>query len=151
MTCWSRKWRPTEAQRAIFAALALAAFNQTARYDAAIGAYLEQQTSMVREAGLFPPVLIARFLRERKLRYGENPHQHAAFYVDPAASGPNLCTASVLHGKELSYNNMLDLDSALRLIRLFAEPAACILKHNNPCGAAVAADLATAFERAYER
>ena len=73
-----------------------------------------------------------------------------AFYVDPGARGPNLCTASVLHGKELSYNNMLDLDSALRLIRLFAEPAACILKHNNPCGAALAADLATAFERAYE-
>ncbi len=130
--------------------LALAAFNQTARYDTAIAAYLEQETCMVRDAGLFPPVLFARFLRENRLRYGENPHQRAAFYVDPGARGPNLCTASVLHGKELSYNNMLDLDSALRLIRLFAEPAACILKHNNPCGAALAADLATAFERAYE-
>jgi len=131
-------------------ALALAAFNQTARYDTAIAAYLEQETCMVRDAGLFPPVLFARFVRESRLRYGENPHQRAAFYVDPGARGPNLCTASVLHGKELSYNNMLDLDSALRLIRLFAEPAACILKHNNPCGAALAADLATAFERAYE-
>ncbi len=93
---------------------------------------------------------MAAFLREKTLRYGENPHQQAAFYVEPGATGPNLCTASVLHGKELSYNNMLDLDSALRLIRLFAEPAACILKHNNPCGAAIAADLAPAFELAYE-
>ncbi len=79
-------------------ALALAAFNQTARYDAAIGAYLEQETSTVREAGLFPPVLVARFLRKSTLRYGENPHQRAAYYVDPGARGPNLCTASVLHG-----------------------------------------------------
>ena len=76
--------------------------------------------------------------------------RQAAFYVDPHARGPNLATAEVLHGKELSYNNLLDLDSALRLIRMFAEPAACILKHNNPCGAAIAGDLATAFDRAYE-
>ena len=65
-------------------------------------------------------------------------------------AGPNLATAKLRHGKELSYNNLLDLDSALRLVRQFAEPAACILKHNNPCGAAVAADPASAFERAYE-
>jgi phosphoribosylaminoimidazolecarboxamide formyltransferase/IMP cyclohydrolase len=70
--------------------------------------------------------------------------------VEPNPGGPNLATATVRHGKELSYNNLLDLDSALRLIRQFAEPAACILKHNNPCGAATAKDPATAFERAYE-
>ncbi len=131
-------------------ALALAAFNLTARYDAAISAYLEREMCSGPGAGPFPPVLFGRFLRESTLRYGENPHQSAAFYIDPRARGPNLATAAVLHGKELSYNNMLDLDSALRLIRLFAEPAACILKHNNPCGAAVAVDLATAFERAHE-
>ena len=84
------------------------------------------------------------------MRYGENPHQQAAFYVEPAAAGTNLATANLRHGKELSYNNLLDLDSALRLVRQFAEPAACILKHNNPCGAAIAADTAGAFERAYE-
>jgi phosphoribosylaminoimidazolecarboxamide formyltransferase/IMP cyclohydrolase len=67
-----------------------------------------------------------------------------------SGTAPNLTTAKIRHGKELSYNNLLDLDSALRLIRLFAEPAACILKHNNPCGASIAEDLATAFERAYE-
>ena len=84
------------------------------------------------------------------LRYGENPHQAAAFYVEPNPGGPNLATATIRHGKELSYNNLLDLDSALRLIRQFDGPAACILKHNNPCGAAMADDLAAAFERAYE-
>jgi phosphoribosylaminoimidazolecarboxamide formyltransferase/IMP cyclohydrolase len=132
--------------------LALAAFNLTAGYDAAIGAYLEHEARSDREAGPFPPVLVGRFRRESGLRYGENPHQGAAFYVeiDPRSRGPNLTTAAVLHGKELSYNNLLDLDSALRLIRMFQEPAACILKHNNPCGAAFAGDLAGAFERAYE-
>jgi phosphoribosylaminoimidazolecarboxamide formyltransferase / IMP cyclohydrolase len=84
------------------------------------------------------------------LRYGENPHQKAAFYVEPGGRGPNLATARMRHGKELSYNNLLDLDSALRLVRQFQEPAACILKHNNPCGAATAAEPAKAFERAYE-
>jgi phosphoribosylaminoimidazolecarboxamide formyltransferase/IMP cyclohydrolase len=130
--------------------LALEAFKQTARYDAAIGAYLGRQFGAHRESTPFPPVLTSRFVHERGLRYGENPHQSAALYVEPAAKGPNLCTAKVLHGKELSYNNMLDLDSALRLIRLFDEPAACILKHNNPCGAAVADDLSDAFELAYQ-
>ena len=98
----------------------------------------------------FRKTLNLDFTLRSPLRYGENPHQRAAFYVEPAPGGPNLATATVRHGKELSYNNLLDLDSALRLIRQFAEPAACILKHNNPCGAATAEDAATAFERAYE-
>jgi phosphoribosylaminoimidazolecarboxamide formyltransferase/IMP cyclohydrolase len=84
------------------------------------------------------------------LRYGENPHQGAAFYVEASTRGPNLATARQIHGKDLSYNNLLDLDSALRLIRHFDEPAATILKHNNPCGAAVAGTLAEALELAYE-
>jgi phosphoribosylaminoimidazolecarboxamide formyltransferase/IMP cyclohydrolase len=137
--------------RAVFRqSLALAAFNATARYDSAIGAYLEGVTPDAPAAGPFPPVLILRSTREHSLRYGENPHQRAAFYVDPGRPGPSLATARTLHGKELSYNNLLDLDSALRLVRNFAEPAACILKHNNPCGAAVARSLAEAFELAYE-
>ena len=84
------------------------------------------------------------------LRYGENPHQHAAFYVEPAAPPACVASAEVLHGKELSYNNLLDLDSALNLVREFAEPAAVVIKHNNPCGAAVAATLVEAFRKAYE-
>jgi phosphoribosylaminoimidazolecarboxamide formyltransferase/IMP cyclohydrolase len=131
--------------------LALAAFRATARYDRAIAEYLagvvigdDQGTPR------FPDRLELAFTLRQPLRYGENPHQSAAFYVEPEPRGPNLATAVLLHGKELSYNNLLDLDSALRLVRQLGDRAACILKHNNPCGAAVAEDVATAFERAYE-
>jgi phosphoribosylaminoimidazolecarboxamide formyltransferase / IMP cyclohydrolase len=132
-------------------ALALAAFTLTGRYDRAIAQYLGQVLGQAgSESDAFPPEFAPRFERRSVLRYGENPHQRAAFYVEPDTGGPNLATARVLHGKELSYNNLLDLDSALRLIRSFAEPAATILKHNNPCGAAIAETLAEAFELAYE-
>jgi phosphoribosylaminoimidazolecarboxamide formyltransferase / IMP cyclohydrolase len=131
--------------------LALAAYQRTADYDRVVADYLAPHFGGERQSeGPFPEVLDLRFTLRSPLRYGENPHQRAAFYVESATGGPNLATAAVRHGKELSYNNLLDLDSALRLIRHFAEPAACILKHNNPCGAAVAGDAATAFERAYE-
>ena len=131
--------------------LALAAFDATSRYDAAISAYLEASLASEGEPKPFPPLFLPRFRQLQELRYGENPHQRAAFYADiPASVEPDLANSKVLHGKELSYNNLLDLDSALRLIRLFDEPFACILKHNNPCGAAVAQEPATAFELAYE-
>jgi phosphoribosylaminoimidazolecarboxamide formyltransferase/IMP cyclohydrolase len=131
--------------------LAKAAFIRTGSYDRAISNYFARvATAETNVSTELPPVVNMCFPLVQTLRYGENPHQHAAFYRDPEAQGRNLATAAVLHGKELSYNNLLDLDSALRLIRMFDEPAACILKHNNPCGAAVAADLATAFDRAYE-
>ena len=84
------------------------------------------------------------------LRYGENPHQPAAFYVEPGVHHACVSTAEVLHGKELSYNNILDLDSALNLVREFREPAAVVIKHNNPCGAAIGATLEEAFRKAYE-
>ena len=129
--------------------LARAVFEQSTRYDRAIADYLAKA-----EAGdpseAFPATFSPGFERRAVLRYGENPHQQAAFYVEAGSKGPNLATATTLHGKELSYNNLLDLDSALRLIRLFDGPAATILKHNNPCGAAEAGSLAEAFELAYE-
>ena len=137
--------------------LALAVFEQTARYDRAIADYLGQ--TIPKEAGQpadaatsspFAERLELRFERRVVLRYGENPHQRAAFFTDPGATGVSLATVEILHGKELSYNNLLDLDSALRLIRLFEGPAATILKHNNPCGAAETDNLAEAFELAYE-
>src|SRR5207302_1007632 len=90
----------------------------------------------------------------RPLRYGENPHQEAVFYFDSGSDAqddhPCVTNAQQLHGKELSYNNILDLDSALNLAREFTEPAAVAVKHNNPCGAAVAATLADAFRLAWE-
>ena len=132
--------------------LALAAFRATGLYDQAIADYLDRVDGLAcpRMRTHFPNGSTCASRLRQPLRYGENPHQKAAFYVEPAAAGTNLATAKLRHGKELSYNNLLDLDSALRLVRQFAEPAACILKHNNPCGAAVAADPASAFERAYE-
>lgn len=130
--------------------LAAAVFDRTARYDRMIADYLARVTAGEAAPAVFPQQFSPRFELRAVLRYGENPHQRAAFYVEPGTRGPNLATAQVRHGKELSYNNLLDLDSALRLIRGFREPAATILKHNNPCGAAVAGSLDEAFELAYE-
>lgn len=131
--------------------LAGAAFEMTARYDRAIADYFDKINAPA-EAGetqRFAPEFSLRLHRQQELRYGENPHQNAAFYVESPAPQGTLAAAEQLHGKELSYNNLLDLDSALSLVREFTDPAAVVLKHNNPCGAAVAASLAEAFRNAY--
>lgn len=134
--------------------LAAAAFARTAAYDRAISAYFAGRMRSHAERGneeeSFPASLDLRLERRQSLRYGENPHQRAAFYVEPNAPAATVARAEVLHGKELSYNNLLDLDSALNLVREFAEPAAVVIKHNNPCGAAIASTLAEAFRKAYE-
>jgi phosphoribosylaminoimidazolecarboxamide formyltransferase / IMP cyclohydrolase len=134
--------------------LAAAAFARTAAYDAAIGAYFERPKSKVQsspsEDEFGPSQLDLHFQKKLPLRYGENPHQRAAFYVEPACHYPCVATAEQLHGKELSYNNILDLDSALNLAREFVPPAAIVLKHNNPCGAAIGDSLEAAFRKAYE-
>jgi phosphoribosylaminoimidazolecarboxamide formyltransferase/IMP cyclohydrolase len=126
--------------------LAVEAFNRIAAYDRAIADYFARRS----EAEPFPAVLRLRLERKMGLRYGENPHQQAAFYVETGIRHPCVASAQQLHGKELSFNNILDLDSALNLVREFAEPAAVVIKHNNPCGAAVAASLLEALQRAYE-
>jgi phosphoribosylaminoimidazolecarboxamide formyltransferase/IMP cyclohydrolase len=126
--------------------LAAAAFARTAAYDRAISAYFAGRAG----AEELPPVLDLRFEKRLALRYGENPHQRAAFYAEPGVRHACLATAEALHGKELSYNNLLDLDSALNLVREFGEPAAVVIKHNNPCGTAVGATLEEAFRKAYE-
>jgi phosphoribosylaminoimidazolecarboxamide formyltransferase / IMP cyclohydrolase len=119
--------------------LARKAFAHTAAYDGAIAGYLgrlEQPTSPLAD---FPTTLHPALRRERVLRYGENPHQKASFYAIDGGTGPSLARAEVLQGKELSYNNLLDLDAALKLCLEFASPAAVIIKHSNPCGVAVSA------------
>jgi phosphoribosylaminoimidazolecarboxamide formyltransferase/IMP cyclohydrolase len=126
--------------------LAAAAFARTAAYDRAISAYFAGRTG----AEEWPAVLDLRFERRLSLRYGENPHQHAAFYAEPGCRHACVGTAEQLHGKELSYNNLLDLDSGFNLVREFDAPAAVVIKHNNPCGAAVGATLVDAFQKAYE-
>jgi phosphoribosylaminoimidazolecarboxamide formyltransferase/IMP cyclohydrolase len=145
--------------------LAADAFSLTAAYDSAVTAYFVQRlektdpgymvnrwlggSSVYHRGGELPSNLSLYMERRHKLRYGENPHQTAAFYVDPGWQLPGVGTAEVLHGKELSFNNLLDLDSALHLVTEFTEPAAVVIKHNNPCGAAVAHNLVEAFNRAY--
>ncbi|TWU12281.1 Bifunctional purine biosynthesis protein PurH [Symmachiella macrocystis] len=130
--------------------LAAAAFEMTARYDRAIANYMAGVTAEGDEdAATFPQTLSLDYERRATLRYGENPHQQAAFYVEPRAGESTLAATQQLHGKELSYNNLLDLDAALELVREFTAPAAVVLKHNNPCGAAIGDTLAAAFEAAY--
>jgi phosphoribosylaminoimidazolecarboxamide formyltransferase/IMP cyclohydrolase len=126
--------------------LAAAAFHRIAAYDAAISAWFATT-----EGETFPPVLARAWQKQgENLRYGENPHQSAAFYVDRASASPGVARARVLHGKELSYNNLLDLDAALNLVREFREPACAVIKHNNPCGTALGKTLEEAFRLAYE-
>jgi len=126
--------------------LAAAAFAHTAAYDAAIANWFGQSL----QGELFPPALHVSLERQMELRYGENSHQRAAVYADAAAGGLSLVAARQLNGKELSYNNLLDLDSALAIVRSLAEPAASVIKHNNPCGAATAATLADAAKKALD-
>ncbi|MBX3414050.1 MAG: bifunctional phosphoribosylaminoimidazolecarboxamide formyltransferase/IMP cyclohydrolase [Pirellulales bacterium] len=124
--------------------LAGAAYEHTARYDRAISNYFARELA----EGPFPAVLNLVQERRATLRYGENPHQQAAWYVDPRAGSDTLAGAKQLNGKELSYNNLLDLDSALAIARSFGSPAVSVVKHNNPCGAAEHEQLAEALRRA---
>ena len=128
--------------------LAVQAYAHTAAYDATITNYLAAQE----EGQGFPSLLTLAFTKVQDLRYGENPHQRAAFYREPAATG-GIASASKLHGKEMSFNNIYDLNAAYNLVLEFAgtaTPAAAIIKHTNPCGAAVADTLAEAFRQARE-
>ncbi|QGJ70534.1 Bifunctional phosphoribosylaminoimidazolecarboxamide formyltransferase/IMP cyclohydrolase [Planctomycetales bacterium 10988] len=126
--------------------LAKAAFERTAAYDRAIADYFAKDASV----DGFPETLTLTYNRRQVLRYGENPHQQGAFFTEPNTSEVCLANAEKLNGKELSYNNLLDLDSALCMARGFSDPAAIVIKHNNPCGAAEADSLAAAFHAAYE-
>lgn len=146
--------------------LAADAYSLTAAYDSAITAYFvkrhkkEDPGSMVNRwlggsgvyhrGGTLPSNLSVYMERRMPLRYGENPHQQAAFYVDPGEHRACVAVAEQLHGKELSFNNILDCDSAFNLVREFDQPAAIVVKHNNPCGAASADTLVEAFQKAYE-
>lgn len=125
--------------------LAQEAFAHTAAYDSAINDYLSGLLGQT-----FPAELSVTAELAQPLRYGENPHQRAAFYRLPQVQGACIANAQQLHGKELSYNNILDANAALELVREFNEPAVAIIKHNNPCGCAIGADLATAYQRALE-
>jgi phosphoribosylaminoimidazolecarboxamide formyltransferase/IMP cyclohydrolase len=122
--------------------LAMEAFSYTARYDTAISGWFAEREED------FPTLYAQAFEKVLDLSYGENPHQRAAYYAQAGARTHLLSMVSKLHGKELSFNNLLDLDSGRRLVEEFEVPAAAIVKHNNPCGCAVEADAAAAFDAA---
>jgi len=127
--------------------LAAKAFAHTAGYDSAVASYLARVNDA---GGEFPQSLALQFHKRMDLRYGENPHQTAAFYRAPDAQGASIGSAEQLQGRTLSYNNIADGDTALECVRQFAEPACVIVKHANPCGVAIASDALAAYDRAFK-
>lgn len=128
--------------------LAASAFARTSAYDRAISAYLDHGTGRA-----FPPTLTLDYALTDELRYGENPHQAAAVYRDPASNGPTVVNAHQICGKHLSYNNFLDASAALELVKVLRRldgdrPGACVIKHTNPCGVALAPSLISAVKLA---
>jgi len=131
-------------------ALSVAAFNRISNYDAAISDYLsafDLETGML---STFPGQSNGRFVKLQDLRYGENPHQAAAFYRDLHPAPGSLVTAKQLQGKELSYNSIADADAAWECVKSFDDAACVIVKHANPCGVALAADAAGAYKKAFQ-
>jgi phosphoribosylaminoimidazolecarboxamide formyltransferase/IMP cyclohydrolase len=128
--------------------LAVKVYQHTAAYDGAISNWLGKKLSA--EDSGFPPTLTLQFKKAQGMRYGENPHQAAAFYVEKELKEASIATARQLQGKELSYNNIGDTDAALECVKQFAEAPACVIvKHANPCGVAVGANLLDAYNRAF--
>ncbi|PIE41988.1 MAG: bifunctional phosphoribosylaminoimidazolecarboxamide formyltransferase/inosine monophosphate cyclohydrolase [Gammaproteobacteria bacterium] len=129
--------------------LALAAFEHTSAYDGAIANYL----GTIQEDGTkadFPNTFNTQFVKAQDMRYGENPHQKAAFYVEANPAEACVGTARQLQGKELSYNNVADTDAALECVKAFSAPACVIVKHANPCGVAIGTDINAAYEKAFQ-
>jgi phosphoribosylaminoimidazolecarboxamide formyltransferase/IMP cyclohydrolase len=129
------------------AALAARAYAHTARYDAMVSQWLMRQHHMAPES--FPATLPLVFEKVQDLRYGENPHQQAAFYRCAAGPATGLAAARALQGKELSFNNIVDADTATQCVRQFQGPACVIVKHANPCGVAQSVNILAAYEAAY--
>jgi phosphoribosylaminoimidazolecarboxamide formyltransferase / IMP cyclohydrolase len=137
-------------------ALSVAAFNRISNYDGAISDYLSainfeaSDIENIPVSSQFPSQTNGRFVKLQDLRYGENPHQAAAFYRDLYTAPGSLVTAKQLQGKELSYNNIADADAAWECVKSFSEPACVIVKHANPCGVAVGADGLAAYSKAFQ-
>ncbi len=126
--------------------LAQKAFLHTAIYDSAIANYLSKEI----DGDLFPSIFSPSYIKKQDLRYGENPHQKAAFYANSQMSG-GMAGAKQLHGKELSYNNIVDMEAAWNLVQEWKDEAACVIvKHTNPCGVALGENAEDAFTRAFE-
>jgi phosphoribosylaminoimidazolecarboxamide formyltransferase/IMP cyclohydrolase len=129
------------------ARLAAKVFAHTARYDTMVASYLAARQESAAES--FPATLPLVFDKVRDLRYGENPHQQAALYRAPMAREPSVASARMLQGKDLSFNNIADADTAIECVRQFEQPACVIVKHANPCGVAVAVSAHAAYDQAH--
>lgn len=130
--------------------LAVKAFEHTAGYDAAIANYLGCiNAEQPEQKQTFPNTLNLQLIKAQDMRYGENPHQKAAFYIEKSAKETNVSTAQQQQGKALSFNNVADTDAALECVKSFTEPACVIVKHANPCGVATGEDCFEAYNRAY--
>lgn len=130
--------------------LALKTFEHTAQYDGAIANYLGT-VKQDGERDTFPRTFNSQFQLKQNMRYGENPHQQAAFYTEKVPASGSVSAAKQLQGKALSYNNIADTDAALECVKVFTEQPACVIvKHANPCGVATAKDLVTAYDRAFQ-
>ncbi len=128
--------------------LAVKAFEHTAQYDGMIANYLGKK--LPGNQTIFPRTLNLQYRLSQVLRYGENPHQRGAFYVEEGALEPSVATSEVIQGKQLSFNNVADTDAALECVRQFTSPACVIVKHANPCGVATGDNISQAYERAYQ-
>ena len=129
--------------------LAVKAFEHTARYDGAIAGYLGARDGTDAPPAAFPRTLNLQYAKSQEMRYGENPHQRAAFYVERAGTEASVATAKQLQGKALSFNNVADTDAALECVKSFEEPACVIVKHANPCGVAIGDRIRDAYDRAF--
>ncbi|MCG3730785.1 bifunctional phosphoribosylaminoimidazolecarboxamide formyltransferase/IMP cyclohydrolase [Vibrio cincinnatiensis] len=136
--------------------LAIAAFEHTAAYDGMIANYFGTMVPSYGdntegdEESTFPRTFNQQFIKKQDMRYGENSHQSAAFYVEETPQEASVATARQIQGKALSYNNIADTDAALECVKEFAEPACVIVKHANPCGVALGSDILEAYNRAYQ-
>ncbi|WP_445496090.1 bifunctional phosphoribosylaminoimidazolecarboxamide formyltransferase/IMP cyclohydrolase [Photorhabdus sp. SF281] len=135
--------------------LAIKAFEHTAAYDSMIANYFGKRVppyygDTTQPSGRFPRTLNLNFTKKQDMRYGENSHQDAAFYIEENISEASIATATQLQGKALSYNNIADTDAALECVKEFSEPACVIVKHANPCGVAVGKDIHEAYDRAFK-
>ena len=129
--------------------LAVKAFEHTARYDGAIAGYLGARDGTDAPPAAFPRTLNLQYAKSQEMRYGENPHQRAAFYVERAGEEASVASARQLQGKALSFNNVADTDAALECVKSFEVPACVIVKHANPCGVAVGDGIRDAYDRAF--
>jgi phosphoribosylaminoimidazolecarboxamide formyltransferase/IMP cyclohydrolase len=129
---------------------AVKAFERIAAYDAAIANYISAIDEKGNSIGQFPGTLTGQFVKAQDMRYGENPHQKAAFYIQSELNEASVSSAKQIQGKELSFNNIADTDAALECVRSFRDPACVIVKHANPCGVSIAEDIGIAYQKAFE-